>query len=80
MAFKISFHLRTVAKEAFETVVFSTEEKTTEKFQSLRHLHNTICPKPSLIKYTSTSHPKRLQSSPQRCPPQRNFILLRVVV
>jgi len=30
MAFKIYFHPTMVAKEMFETVVFPTEEKTTE--------------------------------------------------
>jgi hypothetical protein len=41
MAFKISFHLTTVTKEAFQEVVFPTEGKTTEKFQSVCHLNNT---------------------------------------
>ena len=79
MAFKISFHVTVVAKEGFETVVFPTEEKTTEKFQSLRHLNNTLCQNSSFIKYTSTSHPKRLHGSSPHFPPQKNFILLRVV-
>jgi hypothetical protein len=80
MAFKISFHVTVVAKEGFETVVFPTEEKTTEKFQSLRHLNNTLCQNSSFIKYTSTSHPKRLHGSSPHFPPQKNFILLRVGV
>ena len=41
MAFKISFHLTIVAKVEFETVVFQTEEKATEKFQTVSHLNNT---------------------------------------
>jgi hypothetical protein len=41
MAFKFSLHLTTVTKEAFQTVVFPTEEKTTEKFQSVCQLNNT---------------------------------------
>jgi hypothetical protein len=41
MAFKISFYLTKVAKKAFEALVFPSEEKTKEKFQSVCHLNNT---------------------------------------
>jgi len=40
MAFKVYFLPTMIAKEAFETVVFPTEEKTTEKFQIACHLNN----------------------------------------
>ena len=76
MAFKIFFHLTMLANDTFEMVVF--EEKTLETFQIVRHLNNTPLSKFIFIKYTSTSQPKRLQGSPHSCPPQRNFILLRV--
>ena len=49
MAFKISFHLTMVIKEAFEAVVFPTEAKTTEKFQRVCHLNKT--PLPKVISY-----------------------------
>jgi hypothetical protein len=49
MAFQISFHLTMVTKEAFQTVVFPTEKRTTEKFQGVCHLNNT--PVSNVISY-----------------------------